>query len=120
MVFEKAASETVSDREYLRLVTRKMLQKIEQALDAEMSFKPSENTSKTHNRVFGAKTSLASTLVTLAKLLLQLGAEEKIFSGTQSIEKPFSDGDIALVESFVSKMKNSNTTPAPQCDLLAQ
>ena len=94
----------VGDIDNLKTVTRKMLDRVGKELGSRKAdpTKTEEDQQKAHERVFG-KTSLATTLVTLAELLLKLeqaqkssGEEENIPSG-----QAMALSDIALVEAFI-------------------
>src|SRR5579884_2528148 len=60
-----------ADLERLRCAARKLLSRLESALEQEAAA-PEGDSQERHDRVFGSKDSLTATLVTLTDLLLTL------------------------------------------------
>ncbi|MEZ5690814.1 MAG: hypothetical protein R3D71_04020 [Rickettsiales bacterium] len=109
----------INDIDYIKKITLKLLNVIEQAIEylkGENSEKI-ESHEKKHNLLFGSKTSLAATLVTLANLLVELNQISSNEAGNNTgnmtakdsqdnISNKLSENDIALVEAFVRKLKS--------------
>ncbi len=104
--------EQYSCSNHLHLITRKLLISIEDRIERLNVVKQDneiDQLKKTHELLFGNKTSIAGNLVILAELLEKLGGEADEYDGVidQASSHRLSDADIALVESFISKMKNN-------------
>ncbi len=98
------------DMARLKAVTRGLLEKLEKALEEPVALKSDafDAQTKVHERLFGAKASLASTLVTLADLFLKL---EGVAPGEDVVTagRALSEADVALVEAFVQRMQHAET-----------
>jgi len=99
-----------NDLDRLKAVSRKMLALLEEALDSAPFYADDTLGQKLHERLFGGKTSLAATLVTLAELLLKLEQAGKVPFGAGYVADDtaiaaLSQADVALVEAFVRKMQ---------------
>ena len=104
---KKTSPSFKDDREYLKVITRKMLCRLEACLEVDLFTKASEVKSNDalYALIFGSKASLATTLISLAELLQQLHSEETSTKASSSETLTLSAADIALVESFVEKIK---------------
>lgn len=90
----------------LKKVTRAVLAKLEESL-AETGSATDSDRQKRHERLFGAKGSLAGTLVLLTDLTLKLRQAEEAQaaargSGT-SESQPLSPADIVIIEAFLKR-----------------
>jgi len=100
----------IQDVDRLRDVMRKMLNRLEAALDEMEVFDEAKikQRSGQYDRLFGSKTSLAETLVMIAELLMKVevfqGAREE-GQGQQAMAIALPDADVALVEAFVQRMQ---------------
>jgi len=96
----------------LKEVIRSLLERIELVLATPLSMdaKTLELQIGLYDRFFGAKVTLASTLTTLADLLLKLDAiEGEKQAALTAMPSGLSDADVALVEAFVHKMRQTET-----------
>jgi len=101
--------------EQLKNISRKMLDRLEQALEEEQANSDPKLKQDAHERMFGVKSSLAATLVTLAELMLRLEQADKTIGDDNTAlnanAQALSASDIALVEAFVGKIKNNHIVP---------
>lgn len=100
------------DTRYLKFITRKLLNSVEEAANLYINSDSANMKAReeNHNLLFGSKASLASTLVTLADLMIklnQLAPSEKSRTSEEKSSQVLSDHDIALVEAFVKKIKSN-------------
>lgn len=102
-----------NDIERLKAVTRKMLDRLEQALAASApgSEEEASERQKLHDWIFGQKTSLAVTLISLAELVFKL--EETGSDGAKDAARTFSVADAALVEAFLCRVRDQESSAAP-------
>src|SRR4051812_19166446 len=87
----------------LKQAARQLLARLEQALQEENEGPDEEQRQHTHERIFG-KASLASTLVTLAELMLKLEGSDSSMQEPCGVAS-WAAGDVALVEAFVRRVK---------------
>jgi hypothetical protein len=113
-----------SDTLYLQNITRKLLVNLERIAE-RLEFANDEELTDIkicHELLFGQKSSLAGALVILSDLLLKLtvanATENNPVEGKDDawLER-ISDIDIALVESFIHKLKNHQKTPPDDGDI---
>lgn len=103
-----------SDVEWLKRVARRLLSRVEAALEEAGAGEDKEVKAQrwAHERVFGTRASLTTTLVLVAELLLKLGGMTKPAQGDAADEgvlQKLSEEDVALVEAFVRKMEQAQT-----------
>ena len=98
------------DLERLKRAARALLSMLEMAVVRKLPVdeKEVEMWVQVHDRLFGSKVSLASTLVTISDLLLKLGSVASAKSGGVDAGA-LSEADVALVEAFVKKMQGEKT-----------
>lgn len=112
------------DVDRLKTIARLLLSKLEtsirqRALAAAGKQNEAENLKimqellqQKHEHMFGARSSYVSTLVTLTDLLLKLENPEQAANFSSDIaaydDSQLSDADVALVDAFVSRMKNQS------------
>lgn len=98
--------------EHLRSITRKLLVIIEDRIERINAAKKAEITDikESNDLLFGNKLSIAGNLVILADLLAKMG-DEATDNSVDILEKNsahnLSEYDIALVEAFVKKLKDT-------------
>ena len=118
MARKKNAVETtlLTHRDYLKAVTRKMLKRLEDMMDHEDVFTDSDviRHVKLQESLFGAKSSLVASLVTLSELLLRLEEEQHASSAMGYLQAPaeLSEADVELVKAFVCKIPDREAAPA--------
>jgi len=107
----------LSDREYVKLIARKMLARLEKTVEGEET--PAECESEgqrhLHEQIFGPKTPLTHALVTLSDLLLRLADEREPTESATPL--PLSPGDIALVEGFCARVREQRQQELGQQEL---
>ncbi|MBY0407807.1 MAG: hypothetical protein K2Q01_08945 [Rickettsiales bacterium] len=99
-----------SDLARLRGITRLLIRKLEAAVKKPVEAKPEEDKQEgggvaEHDRVFGAKASLTSTLVVLSDLFLKLEGASAGQAAAAEEGVAISDADAALVEAFVQRVR---------------
>src|SRR5436190_1357885 len=118
---KKRAKSKKPDIQRLKTVTGKMLDQLEKTLSCRVlkSPKQAEHREKMHEWVFGNKSSLAVTLISLAELILRLEDAEKQTAlnseaGSSAPTRSLAEADIALIEAFVQRARDQATPiPAP-------
>ena len=97
--------DTTDTYQYLKTITRKMLQKIARVLDSDLpeSEEGMIRIIQSHTMIFGPKSSLVSALVSLSGLMIQL---EK--AGNGAVDAPITESDIALIDAFIHSRKLSS------------
>lgn len=95
----------VGDLEQLRIVTRRLLDRLGDALGANGP-EQLEGNAAWYDRLYGAKSTLSATLLTVAELLLKLEAIQP--ADTAQAGTPVSEEDERILRHFIERARESD------------